>query len=187
MMFCDPKLSMAKTFFTLVFDSQLEQSVCRLWYLLAEQGICLTPDSRHRPHVTLVGFDVEEPESALGPLRSFCRRYRPIPIRLHHIGIFPERSVLFLQPRMTEALMSLHRAAVQELSSAFAAAPTSPNLAIDAWTPHCTLADGVSGESLGRAVRLVQEQWSKMEGTAIGIGVLVPPDIADKFQCLLGT
>jgi 2'-5' RNA ligase len=105
-----------------------------------------------------------------------------MPIRLHNIGIFPERRVLFLQPRMTRALMALHRAIIDEVAPALRQPPTSPNFAIDCWTPHCTLADAVPDGLLGSAVDLLQQHWRSMEGSVVGIGVLVPPAIVDCLQ-----
>jgi 2'-5' RNA ligase len=174
---------MPKSFLTLIFDDGLEQAVHRLCRILSDAAICPPIDQRHRPHVTLAGFEVADAARCTKPLEELCRRRAPISIRLHHVGIFPERSVLFLQPRMTASLMKLHREVIEGFGAALSTSPTSPNFAIDNWTPHCTLADAVPQELVGTALALVQENWRVLEGKAVGIGVLVPPAIVDCFQC----
>jgi 2'-5' RNA ligase len=174
---------MPKSFFTLILDAELEQGVIRLRRTLSDAGIGQPPELRHRPHVTLAGFDLADPSRCVEPLRHLCSRHAPVPIRLHHIGLFPERSVLFLQPRMTGSLTALHRAAIEELGPALESPPTSANFAIGSWTPHCTLVESVPRELMGAAVRLLQEHWRVLEGHAVGVGVLIPPDIIDRFRC----
>jgi 2'-5' RNA ligase len=173
---------MPKAFLTLIFDAHLEQAVRDLGRVLADAGICRPPEERHRPHVTLGGFDVADAACLAEPLQQLCSRQGPMPIRLHHIGVFPERSVLFLQPRMTRQLMELHRAVVEDIGSALGESVTSTNFAIDRWTPHCTLADAVPDGLLGEAVIRLQQHWRDLEGNTVGIGVLVPPAILDCLQ-----
>jgi 2'-5' RNA ligase len=177
---------MSKSFFTLIFDDDLEQHVRRFGQVLAKAGIDGPPEERHRPHVTLAGFDLADAACCAGPLQQLCSRRKPMPIRLHHIGVFPERGVLFLQPRMTRGLMALHRAIIEEVAPALGKSPTSANFAIDYWTPHCTLAEAVPDGLLGKAVDLLQQHWRSVEGNAIGIGVLVPPATVDCLQFTLG-
>jgi 2'-5' RNA ligase len=173
---------MPASFFTLVLDADLERDIRQLWALLAEMGIGGTTH-RHRPHITLGGFDIADPASCVDSLHRFCSQRQQLPIRFHHIGFFPEKSVLFLQPRMTWSLLALHRSMVEELGPVLGGSSTSPNFAIDQWTPHCTLADSVPPDLIGDATCLLQERWKMLKGYAVGIGMVVPPQTVDTFQC----
>jgi 2'-5' RNA ligase len=174
---------MARSFFTLIFDPGLEGRVQRFRQLLYGAGIGAAPETRHRPHITLGGFDLADPASSAEPLRKLCSQWKPFPIRLHHIGLFPEQSVLFLEPTHTDALFAMHQAVTHELGAELATPSTSAHFAIDQWAPHCTLEVGVAGDAVGSAVRLVHEHWQPLKGIAVGIGVLVPPARIDCIQC----
>jgi 2'-5' RNA ligase len=173
---------MPKTFLTLIFDPELERNVRELREVLASAGIYRDPVDRHRPHITIDGLEIAEPHSMGERLREVCSRYAPLPIRLHHIGLFPERSVLFLEPPITRSLLELHRSVVEDVDQAMGCAQTSPNFVVDNWKPHCTLIDSVPTGMLGQAVELVKEHWRVLEGHAVGIGVLVPPATVDEMQ-----
>lgn len=177
---------MPKAFLTLIFDAQLENGVRRYWQLLAAAGLTIQNDQKHRPHITLAGFDLADPQTCGEPLRQFALRFRPLPIRLHHIGVFPERSVLFLQPQATRSLFALQQSVMEELGPVLGNSPTSSNFAIDNWTPHCTLIESAPHELMDKAVRTLIEHWSVLEGRAIGIGVLVPPATDDCPQSHFG-
>ena len=163
---------MPKVFLTFVFDSQLEQGVRQFWQLLAEAGLTAQNEQKHRPHITLAGFDLADPQMCVKPLSEFVLHYRQLPIQLHHIGVFPEKSVLLLQPRATRSLFALQRSVMEQLGPVLGNSPTSQNFAMDSWTPHCTLIDGVPPGLMDKAIHVLIEHWRVLEGRAIGIGVL---------------
>lgn len=173
---------MPNAYFTLIFDPELEQGVRAVWKDLETIGIRYEGGERYRPHITLTGLDLPDPDACTDTLRTLCSRHPPLPIRLHHIGVFPELSVLFLTPRITRALLDLQHDVVREVSRLPGVSPPFPHYDADAWAQHCTLAVNVPPNLLGNAVTRIQSQWRVLEGTAIGIGLFVPPIKTDRLQ-----
>jgi 2'-5' RNA ligase len=170
---------MPNGFFTLLLTPDLEQGVRDLWRDLETIGIHFPEPERYRPHITLTGFDIPNPAACSRTLQMLCSNHPPIPIRLHHLGLFPELSVLFLEPRMTRALAQLHRNLIQEITNLPGLSPPFSHYDIDTWVPHCTLAANIPPNLLGTAITKIQSRWRTLEGHAIGIGLFVPPIKSD--------
>src|SRR4051794_3674355 len=72
-------IAMPKSFLTLMFDPALEQAVRCLWRVLSEAGACPPADQRHRPHITLVGYELDDIARCIEPLQALCQRHAPMP------------------------------------------------------------------------------------------------------------
>lgn len=173
---------MPTQFLTLCFDSALEQEVRGVQDSL--RGLPGVAVQEHRPHVTLAAFDVADARLD-ERLSAFLRRREGFPIRLRHIGVFPEASVVFLAPRPLAPLVELHRSLLDEFSAPGDPPVAFENLLVESWMPHCTIATVETGR-LGEVVQALQEKWAPLEGAAEGIGVLVPPAIEDRLQLPFG-
>ena len=172
---------MPTIFFTLYFDSELEDGIRRVQDCILRSGIEGEYIPDHRPHITLAAYDVDDVESFDQRLAMIARERTSFTIRLHHVGMFPEKSVVFLAPRHLPALYELHRAIVHEFSTNGDSIKYE-HLAIENWVPHCTLAWNVPRGHIGMLFEAVQENWKAMCGTANGVGILVPPDTQDRQQ-----
>jgi 2'-5' RNA ligase len=176
---------------TLQFDVASDQAIRAYLAALAEQGIRVsyhneTPAQRYRPHLTLAAYEDESANRYQHVLRRFCETRKPFSVRLHHLGYFPDKCVLFIAPRMSVDLWNLHTDLLR-----FFSGPDWPTLKYDAlsihrWTPHCTLVPGETPQNLLRAIELCQRMWRPIDAQAVAIGAQVPPADVDEFACPLG-
>ena len=162
----DPTLPVA--YVTLLFGSDAEERVRNCQERVAAR-IGVEPLA-YRPHVTLTGHRMAA--ERLGAVMSDVAAELPsFPIRLHHVGVFPENRVVFLAPRVTDQLLSLRDALLARLGP-----PANPFFAPDQWSPHCTIAAALPGEQLGAAAGLVIDGWEAIETTAVALGLVVEPE-----------
>lgn len=163
---------------TLAFDAQAEAAVRLFWQQLAAQDIPVPGlASGYRPHITLSVYDTDDLEFYRAALIPFAAKLKPFSLRLDVLGIFPERGVLFLTPRMTYALMDVQRTAID----AFGANPIAMHLLPERWTPHCTLAIPASAEQLAQAVLICQQGWQPIDAEIIGAGIQIVPESQDRW------
>jgi hypothetical protein len=76
--------------FTLFFDIATEQAIRRLWQQIADAGIEVAGLNGHRPHISLAAYDADDAEQYQTDLQRFVPVHSPLPIRFHHLGIFPK-------------------------------------------------------------------------------------------------
>jgi 2'-5' RNA ligase len=163
---------------TLSFDPQTAASIRLIWQQLAQQNIAVPGvTSGYHPHITFAVYDTDDIEFYHQKLLPFVTSLRSFPIRLDVLGIFPERGILFLAPRMSRALMNMHQAAVD----AFGDNPIAAHLLPDRWTPHCTLAIPASPQQMTDGVLWCQTHWQPFDAEATGIGIQVIPESEDRW------
>ncbi|WP_110514176.1 2'-5' RNA ligase family protein [Herpetosiphon llansteffanensis] len=170
-------------FLTLYFDPATEQAINRLWHILADAGIPVPGINGHRPHITIAAYDTTEYTPYQQLLGHFSQSQHAFPIRLHALGIFPETGVVFLAPRVTAPLLSLHTA----LLTACATIGSTPlkyahHLGDSNWMPHCTLARGQTPAQVRSIVATCVDHWQAIDGMIAGIGILIPPTVVDVTQ-----
>lgn len=170
-------------FLTLYFDPATEQAIHRLWHVLADAGISVPGIHGHRPHITLAAYDTTDWTTYQQLLGKFTQSQQAFPIRLHALGIFPETGVVFLAPRVTAPLITLHSA----LLTACAALGSAPlkyahHLGESVWMPHCTLARGQTPTQVLSIVETCAQHWQAIDGMIEGIGILIPPAVVDVAQ-----
>ena len=173
---------MPRMCFNLTFDPTTEQAIQGLWSHLANAGITERGLTRYRPHITLAVYDVETINAYEAPLTSVACALVPFPVLLESLGIFPEQGVLFLAPRMSHTLFSLHRATVQ----AFASMHETNNPSLvgdwllpDRWTPHVTLAGQLAPAQVLKGLEVCLHRWAPLHGHATGIGMRIFPELTD--------
>lgn len=169
-------------FYTLYFNSEAEQAVSTFWQEVASTGMEVAGLNGHRPHITVASYDVDQPDDEVARLDQFAAGMVRFPIKLGHIGIFPEKGVIFLAPYLSSNLFNLHRRLLAHLGGTNRPPIKFGNLALDHWVPHCTIAVGVQPEQMGTAVSYCQRNWRLIEGVVEGIGMLIPPAIVDAHQ-----
>lgn len=167
--------------FNLTFDAATEQAVRSLWQLIADAGIAVRGLAGYRPHITLAAYKVADGAEYETSLAVVASALMPFPVRMESLGIFPEAGVVFLAPRMSYALFSLHRALLDALDGPGKPVLISELLLPDHWTPHCTLAGRLVPSQLLTVVDTCQRHWTPICGRAEGIGMRLYPAPVD--QC----
>ncbi len=168
-------------YLTLRFDAATEEAVRGLWRRIASTSIDVAGLTGHRPHVTLVGYEVDRAERYRSALAEFALGVAPFSIELGHLGVFPDAGVVFLAPTVNQGLLAVHRALVERFAGL--APMKHDQLLPDRWVPHCTLVIGADPSESARVVALCQDAWKPITGTVEGIGALVPPEVVDRYGC----
>jgi 2'-5' RNA ligase len=168
--------------FTLRFDAATERAIIDLWLALAEEGVEPLGLSGYRPHISLAAYETRDPDAYRLLLESFAREITAFPIRFDALGIFPAGGVVYLAPTVSDALFAVHRSLIERLQGAGATPVPTARLGPGEWAPHCTLMAGATPGMVAGAIAFLYRQWRVIEGTVEGIGVLVPPDIRDRYD-----
>jgi 2'-5' RNA ligase len=156
---------------TLLFEPDAEERVRRHQTRVA--SLLGVEPLEYRPHVTLTGHRME-PQRLGTVMADVAGGIPPFPLRLHHVGVFPENRVVFLAPRVTGRLLRLRAALLARLGP-----PANPFFAPDQWSPHCTIAASLPAERIGAAVDVVLNDWTAVETTAVALGLVIEPDTRD--------
>lgn len=167
----------------LYFDPATEYAVRGLWQRLTDAGLPAKSTVGYPPHITVTAYATDEPAATVTELASrlaaIATVQRPIPLRLEALGVFPEAGVVFLAPRVSRALLEVHRAVFERLADPGMPALLEDLLLPDRWTPHVTLATRLDDEQTARIVGACVRDWQPIEGAAVGMGLRVVPDVAD--------
>lgn len=173
---------MPRICFNLTFDPTTEQAIQILWSHIANAGITERGLTRYRPHITLAVYDVETINAYEATLAPMASALVPFSVLLESLGIFPEHGVIFLAPRMSHALFSLHRATVQ----AFTSMPETDKPSLvgdvllpDRWTPHVTLAGQLTPAQVLKGLEVCLDHWAPLHGHATGIGMRIFPELTE--------
>lgn len=149
----------------LVFDSDTEAAIRRIWAGLAAAGIpSQAPASR--PHVSLAVAERIAPEVD-EPLGAVARRL-PLDCVIGAPVLFGRANVVFTRLVVpTSELLALH-AEVHRLCGPHLAPVPMANSLPGQWTAHVTLARRVGGHQLGRALRIAGRP-SRIDGRFAGL------------------
>ena len=137
-------------------DPSTSTTIEALWRRLDDAGVpslASFTHRRHRPHVSLIVGEHLDPEptiDALGPTPP-----EPIPLRIEAVGVFPG-GVLFLPCVMNDHLTNEHRRVRQRVSSLVEG--HWPYVAPGAWTPHITVAVGLSRDQVARGLDVALDE-----------------------------
>ncbi|HEX5441315.1 MAG TPA: 2'-5' RNA ligase family protein [Ktedonobacterales bacterium] len=166
----------------LLVDQATEQAVRVLQQSLAPDGVSFA--QRYPPHITLTAYQFDDGAETeyLSQLPLLTRQRRQFPLLLESLGIFPETGVLFLAPRMSQTLLSIHQAAIDQFSSPVLDALLSPGR----WTPHVTIAASPASDRLLSILDKALSLWQPIRGKAVGIGIRIHPATSDSGQSLFG-
>ena len=134
-------------------DADAERTVRRLWHALDDEGFDVSRQIVDRPHVTLFVASEGSPREIGERLAEHDWSNLP-PISFGAIGYFGNPGqVLYLAVTPTATLLELHER-IWRLVTPLAPVQ-SPFYQPGMWTPHCTLAHGLSPERVGCALRAV--------------------------------
>lgn len=136
----------------LLLDADLDAAVRRQWRALVQAGLpsqARNTGATNAPHVTLaVAAALDEPAEAALPDAVAAL---PLPVLLGAPLVFGRgaRRVLVRLVVPTRALLDLHAAVARAVDGA---PGVPPNVTPDRWTPHVTLARGLSAAALPAAL-----------------------------------
>ena len=162
--------------FELYFDQAGETAVRQLWQSLAEAGVndyMRTVGST--PHVTLAGFgdEVLDEVDLQAKAESFAAHMQPIPLTLSHLGVFnTDPAVVYAGVTMSFALLDAHRY-FHTLLAEVGKRPFAYYLP-NTWVPHCTLAERVVPDDVGKVVDHCRQLQLPLSVTAVRLGVVQP-------------
>jgi hypothetical protein len=133
------------------FDPVAEDAVRNIWRALAEMKINTRMlDVSARPHLSLTVAEHNVPAELPERLRDFVMSRNGIQLQFGSLGLFPnDLGVLFLAPRASIQLDHLHLdwcTAIDPLDLA-----VWDYYRAGHWTPHCTLAVGLTPDQFGAA------------------------------------
>ena len=136
----------------LYFDPSTEASIRGAWTAIDEAGISASmPKGGYRPHVSLGVCNHLEAKAFEKELSTFAESITPFRLSLSNIGIFPtSEGVIFLGVTVTDQLLNIHRRFHKIFKKH--AQEQREYYAVGRWTPHCTLAFGLSEEQIVEAV-----------------------------------
>jgi 2'-5' RNA ligase len=166
---------MPRICFNLTFDDATEHAIRTIWHRLAALGLVVGGLTGYRPHITLAVYEDSDSSGYETPLVSLAATTPVFPVRLDSLGIFPEAGVLFLAPRMSQALFSLHRQVLYAFEALDRSSVISDLLLPDRWMPHCTLVGRLTPAQLLTAIEACQRNWTLIQGNAVGIGMRLWP------------
>jgi 2'-5' RNA ligase len=154
------------------FAADADRAVRVLWDRLDAAGVpSLNAVSHraHRPHVTFA-FGSAIPGSAREALRAELHSIHLPRLWLRHLGVFTGKShVLLLGVTVDVELLALH-SAVHDVLAGRVRTPATTCLP-GSWTPHCTLAKGLTTEKLAIGLSALVP-FTPIEATVVEVGVV---------------
>lgn len=141
----------------LYFDPSTEVSIRGAWTAIDEAGISASmPKGGYRPHVSLGVCNHLKSKAFEKELSTFAESITPFRLSLSNIGIFPtSEGVIFLGVTVTDQLLNIHRRFHKIFKKH--AQEKREYYAVGRWTPHCTLAFGLSEEQIVEAVTICRQ------------------------------
>jgi hypothetical protein len=150
----------------LLLDAESETSVREDWDRLLVAGLPSSgrnPAPSNRPHVTLAVRDTLEP-AAFANVAGLL----PIPLELAGIVLLghPGRYILARHVVVSSALLNCHRV-VSTLAGR--PEPRYLNTGVDRWTPHVTVARGLTAARLADALRTIRGPNTRGQATGLRV------------------
>ena len=141
----------------LYFDPSAEERIYGAWKAIDEAGISDSmPKGGYRPHISLGVCDHLETDSLAQELSTFTAEIAPFRLSFPNIGIFStSEGVVFLGVTVTEQLLNLHTR-FHEIFKKHAQKQRE-YYTVGNWTPHCTLAFGLSEHQIAEAVTVCRQ------------------------------
>jgi 2'-5' RNA ligase len=155
---------------SLWFGEGAEARVRCIWQGLADAGVETFTGGPIRPHVTLAHALELEVDPFVTALEGRLASYPAFDITFPGLGLFVDSGILYLSTIMTDVLWMLHRD-VSQLASAHGGR-SNPYYQPDHWTPHCTLAVGLTPEAMLNAVAACQELPFPLTLSATCVGII---------------
>ena len=147
---------------SLLFNSQISSAISARWKLLADAGISSSMlDLKYPPHVTLGVYDELAMDAAVAALDRVFHNVDQIAVTLAGLSTFGSGSgVCYAALAPSPDLIRLHATAIAAIGET-----CRPHYQAGRWTPHCTLATGMTDAEIDRARSLLEQDWRSLAGT----------------------
>jgi 2'-5' RNA ligase len=146
---------------SLLFNSDIATAISARWKRLADAGISSSMlDLNYPPHVTLAVYDELSVDAAVASLDQFLHNVDQIEVTLTGLSTFGSGSgVCYAALAPSPDLMGLHATTIAAIGET-----CRPHYQAGRWTPHCTLATGMTDAELDRARSLLAQDWRSLAG-----------------------
>jgi 2'-5' RNA ligase len=146
---------------SLLLDAAISASVATCWRRLAEAGLSRSMlDLGYVPHVTLAVFDDLDVRAAIAGLDGILAAPPRMDMTLSRITSFGAGGgVVYAALAPSAELSALHETVLKTVAGA-----CRPHYQLGQWTPHCTLATGLSDAEVDRAIALLKQDWRPLVG-----------------------
>ncbi len=169
------------------FDSRMDEAVRAIWSSLEDLDLPYQMStSGYRPHLTLLGMEESNVQSAETSLKNIARQSRPFAVSVGAVGVFPqEPATVYLSPTICPELQHLYCYLIDNRK--YLGANFSPYYLPDAWIPHITLACRLRSYDVDKVTSLVCAQFKPLVGNAHSIALVHIPSGEESFRVALGT
>ena len=146
---------------SLLLDAASSSAIRTYWERLAAANVSRAMvDFRYVPHVTLAVYDTLDRATALAALDRVLAGQPAFDFALTLLETFgAESGVLYAALAESDELRRLQHDVVAEISG-----DCQPHYQPQHWTPHCTLATGLSAARLDATQRLLRQYWQSRPG-----------------------
>jgi len=147
---------------SLLFNAEMADAVFARWQRLADAGLSRSMvDLGYQPHLTLAVYDELAVDTASAALDRVFDNVGRMPVTLTGFSTFGAGSgVCYAALATSPDLMRLHAMIVAAIGET-----CRPHYQAGRWTPHCTLATGMTDVEVDRARNLLAEDWRSLAGT----------------------
>ena len=141
----------------LYFDPSAEERIRSAWKAIDAAGISDSmPKGGYRPHISLGVCNHIELNAFAQELSTFAASVTPFRLSFPNIGIFStSEGVVFLGVTVTEQLLNVHTR-FHEIFKKHAQEQRE-YYTVGNWTPHCTLAFGLSEHQIAETVTVCRQ------------------------------
>jgi 2'-5' RNA ligase len=146
---------------SLFFNAEMADAVSARWQRLADAGLSRSMvDLGYQPHVTLAVYDEMVADTAGAALDRVFGNVDQMAVTLTGFSTFGAGSgVCYAALTPSPDLMRLHATLVAAVG-----ATCRPHYQTGRWTPHCTLATGMTDAEMDRAKNLLAQDWHPLAG-----------------------
>jgi 2'-5' RNA ligase len=147
---------------SLLFNAEMADAVSARWQRLADAGLSRSMvDLGYQPHLTLAVYDELAVHTASAALDRVFDNVDRMPVTLTGFSTFGAGSgVCYAAVASSPDLMRLHATIVAAIGET-----CRPHYQTSRWTPHCTLATGMTDVEIDHAKNLLAEDWRSLAGT----------------------
>ena len=147
---------------SLLFNAETADAVSARWQRLADVGLSRSMvDLGYQPHLTLAAYDELAVDMASAALDRVFDNVDRIPVTLTSFSTFGAGSgVCYAALASSPDLMRLHATVVGAIGET-----CRPHYQTGRWTPHCTLATGMTDIEIDHAKNLLAGDWRSLAGT----------------------
>jgi len=146
---------------TLLFDAATTTAISMRWQLLAMAGVSRSmPDLGYPPHVSLAVYDELDVEAAVASLDRILGNVDQVPVTLTGFSTFGAGSgVCYAALRASPERDALHARVTDGIRGACKLYYQRGH-----WTPHCTVAVGLTDAEMDRARHVLEPDWRTLDG-----------------------